>query len=107
MCPGPSAGLAVPAFGSGCPMGRRHAAFGISSAKQGRTAPQISSTQTPAKIFIRPPDEAKGSAELPRVKRLTLGNGIENRYSRQAEPLKRVGDMEVPSCGISFFVACF
>src|SRR5216683_1907062 len=89
MCPGPSASLAVPAFVNGCPIGRRHAAFGISSAKLGRTTPQISSTQTPANIprrtFIKPPDKAKDSAELPTGKAFTLGNGIENRYSRQAQ----------------------
>src|ERR1700722_9265854 len=88
MCPAPSAGLAVPAFVNGCPIGRRHAAFGISSAKLGRTSPQISSTQTaaniPRRIFINSPDKAKGSVELPTGKAITLGNGIENRYSRQA-----------------------
>src|SRR5882724_7020945 len=89
MCPGPSAGLAVPAFVNGCPIGRRHAAFGISSAKLGRTPPKISSPQTPANIprrtFIKPPDKAKGSAELPTGKAFTLRNGIENRYSRQVQ----------------------
>src|SRR5882724_8751781 len=89
MCPGPSAGLAVPAFVNGCPIGRRHAAFGISSAKHGRTTPEISSTQTPAniprRIFIKSPDKAKGRAELPTGKPFTLGIGIENRYSRQVQ----------------------
>src|SRR6266853_968880 len=89
MCPGPSAGLAVPALVNGCPIGRRHAAFGISSAKLGRTPPPISSTQRPANIprrtFIKPPDKAKGSAEPPTGKAFTLGNGIENRYSSQVQ----------------------
>src|SRR5258708_2953116 len=53
MCPGPSAGFAVPAFAKGCPIGRRHAAFGISSAKHGRTTAQISTAQTSANIVRR------------------------------------------------------